>query len=130
MDKNTAIANFHQFLRNNNLEGEDISIDYLLTTIHDLLENNRDIETKEIAGVKFNFFERDFSIIKDAADADEPIAQFVLGVYLWRLGGERSRMRAGVRYIKMAASNGNEYASAWLETDKSFLNLKDSGYDA
>lgn len=130
MAENKAIAIFYQFLRSYNLDGEDVTVEYLLTAIHNLLENDRYIEPQEFMGEIVNFFERDFSIIKNAADADEPIAQFVLGVYLWNLGGERSRMRAGVRYIKMAASNGNEYASAWLETDKSFLNLKDSGYDA
>lgn len=127
MDKNTAIENFHLFLRNYNLDSEDVSISYMYTTIHNLLENDKNIRTQEFFGTQINFFERDYSILKNAADADEPVAQFILGYYLWNQGGG-SLMREGVRYIKISASNGYEVASNWLEKDKEFLSHKDS-YD-
>lgn len=127
--KNSAEVSFDHLLKEYNLNREDLLFGELYTVLESLLDNDKKIGMKEFMGQELNFYERDFSIIKDAADANVTLAQIFLGLYLWSKGGEKTTMCEAIKYIKFAASKGDTVALTWLRTDPDYLNLKNDGYD-
>lgn len=125
---NSAEVSFNLLLEECNLNREGLLFGELYTVLGNLLDNDREIGIKEFMGQGLNFYERDFSIIKNAADANVTLAQIFLGLYLWNKGGEKTTMCEAIKYIKVAASKGDKVALNWLSTDPDYLNLK-SGYD-